>query len=333
MAGKIKPRGEMTPDELKKARARDCEKRRLRGYGTPLNVTPGELAAATAIIAAAHQRGMSYPAMERQLGVGRQLLADVHRGRKGTIRRVNYEAIIALEFIPTPDDGIRHGARLNATGSVRRIDALRAKGYPKDYLAAYIGVQHQNLPPGVGGSKWIYPAMATKVREMYEKLRETDPRDLCTETGVRRAEMRAARLGLISPDCWDDDTIDDPDAFPEHTGHCGTQEGWLSHRLYDIPICEACRGAVNFYGKNRHRDQLGEIKARYVFYSDNIFEVMARRQLTGNAIEVELGLTKGVTSRWFNPESYNPSWKSGLKLASFLDLSWTDIYKRKEMAS
>lgn len=324
MAGKIKPRGEMTPDELKKARARDCEKRRLRGYGTPLNVTPSELAAATAIIAAAHQRGMSYPAMERQLGVGRQLLADVHKGRKGTIRRVNYEAIIALEFIPTPQDGVRLGARLNATGSIRRIDALRAKGYPKDYLAAYIGVQHQNLPPGVGGSKWIYPAMATKVREMYEKLRETDPRDLCTETGVRRAEMRAARLDLIPPDCWDDDTIDDPAAVPEYTGHCGTQEGWISHHLYDVPMCQPCKAT-----QGRRQPRVGEVQNRYTFHLPALEEALYRRDMSARALEVAVDLAQGSACRWLNGD-YAPSWKSGVKICQYFDLSWTDIYKLKE---
>src|SRR5690606_31398529 len=42
---------------------------------------------------------------------------------------------------------------------------------------------------------------------------------------------------------WDPDTIDDPDAYPEWTGACGTHRGRLIHKREGTPVCGPCKAA------------------------------------------------------------------------------------------
>jgi DNA invertase Pin-like site-specific DNA recombinase len=247
----VKPRGEMTPEELERARDRDRLKRRMRGYGTPIHVLPEELAEAKSIVVDCHDRGMSFNDMERQLGVSRHVLADVAADRKKTIDRDNYEAIVKMEFEPPPP-GRRNGSRMSSVGAYRRVDALRSLGFPKKFLAEYMGTQHQNIPTGDRHKDHIYFDMYTQIKEMYDKLRDADPADF----GIRpidivRANRRAERLNLPGPLCWDDDTIDDPDAVPEWTGACGTARGYFLHLKYNIQVRRYPDSAKTPHGKQR----------------------------------------------------------------------------------
>ena len=51
---------------------------------------------------------------------------------------------------------------------------------------------------------------------------------------------------------WDDDTIDDPAAFPDWTGKCGTPDGYDAHyKMKILPSCQPCRDARAAYRKEQ----------------------------------------------------------------------------------
>lgn len=309
-----------------------------RTRGLPCNVFPHEMEKAVATLRAFHDEGMGYTQLARQMGTEKstiqKILTGTSRGPAKSMRRATYDAIMRLHFEApvAPGKHRRGGAKVSPLPGRRKLQALMRAGYPGNWLAAYLGMDKRNLSRFMinDGTAFCYAVTDREVDEMYRKLIDTDPEDV----GVARQSAVRARSGALGrgyapASSWDDDTINDPDASPEYTGMCGTQEGWISHHLFEIPMCQSCEGAVTFY-QSRHRERLGEVQNRYEFYPDNVVAAMNRRQLSGNALEMEMGLTKGITNRWLNSEQHNPSWKSGLKLAAFLDLSWTDIFKLKE---
>lgn len=267
MAGNIKPRSEMNPEELAAARAWDKRKKALAAMGKPVRATVAETAAAAEIVKAAHRQGMTFRQMEEQLGVGRHILGYLARDMKKRMDRDSYEAILELEFRP-PAPGPRRGALLSSVGAIRRLDALRAIGFPRETLAEYMQTAPQNLPSARRRAH-IFAEMERNVREMYDKLRDADPRDFATERAVNLSLARSKRLRLPDPNCWDDDTIDDPDAYPEWTGVCGTEEGYRVHIREtlagnDMPICQKCREVVETRELSKpvrpvlHREHLNE---------------------------------------------------------------------------
>jgi hypothetical protein len=87
---------------------------------------------------------------------------------------------------------------------------------------------------------------AGKVDQMYRKLALVKPEDHgIAEGAIVRAKTYARKAGwTATPGCWDEDTIDDPSAFPEWTGQCGTVYGFRVHyREGLLPVCEACSKA------------------------------------------------------------------------------------------
>lgn len=339
MGGGKKLRGEMTPLELEVARRQakytDC----LLKSGRPTRIPA---APAVEHLAALAARGMDPRDMAEQSGLSLSTCRDLVRGRRpdkhdvpgkplGKIYRDTVERALTVTFAePVLTDG-KYGPTINGTGTARRIQGLIAKGFSVKVIAEALDASTQYTHQLATRR---FPMTATKtarlVAEVYDKFQHVDPLDYgLTQWAVSRAKSAARKHGFVPPEVWDEDTIDDPNALPEWTGQCGTQEGWVSHHLFEIPMCPPCEGAVTF-DKSRTRERLGEVQGRYEFDATEVVAAMNRRQLTGNALEMELGLTKGLMSRWLSSASFNPSWKSGLKLAAFLDLSWTDIYVRKE---
>jgi transcriptional regulator with XRE-family HTH domain len=319
-----KPRGEMTPEELERARARDRAKAKARAMGKPYRVKPHELKIARDIVVDCHSRGMTFDAMEQQLGVGRHTLGHLARGVKQTLERDIYDAILMLEFRP-PSKGRRTGARLDSTGTVRRVDALRVMGYPKHFLADYLGVQHQNMPCSPDPRKSVYPDLAQQVREMYDKLKDADPADFVTGAGVARALTAVRKISPppIPGHCWDEDTIDDPDALPEWTGACGTEYGYRIH-LREVMggkpgllPCLPCRDAAE-----RCR---GVDAGPLPFHRQRFVELIKERGTSVRATALRAGLDEQSVFRWKKGD-YAPKFFSDIEsLASALDCDVSEL--------
>jgi hypothetical protein len=97
------------------------------------------------------------------------------------------------------------GAHVNATGTVRRLQALMAIGHSGAELATLMGWTTQNMWTLVRSKTLVQVRTQRLVAEMYEELWDKPG----TNT---RARNLAARKGWAVPMAWDDDKIDNPDA-------------------------------------------------------------------------------------------------------------------------
>lgn len=147
---------------------------------------------------------------------------------------------------------------VHAAGTIRRVQALAAAGYPLGRLSNWVGVSEYRLTL-VLNSPTVPVVTARLVASLFNRLALTDP----TQHGisphsVSRAKARAAAAGWAPEAAWDDDTIDDPAAIAQWTGHCGTARGVDLHARHDIPLCPPCRAALE---RRRLRNQARELRA------------------------------------------------------------------------
>lgn len=96
--------------------------------------------------------------------------------------------------------------KVPSIGSVRRIQALMANGWPGTYLAQRLDVRRTNLPVHTRYPT-VRAATAGRIADLYDELRlKAGP----SERTLSRAELH----GFLPPECWDGVDIDDPDALP-----------------------------------------------------------------------------------------------------------------------
>lgn len=160
----------------------------------------------------------------RAAGMGRRRLAQlsgvsdsvIHvlingRPERGTgpSRRIAADNARAILAVPMP--GTAHlaaGARVDITGTTRRMRALVAIGYTQSDLAGRIGITAPNSTNLFSGEGQVLAATAMKVAALYDQLS-------MTSGPSQTARSRARKLRWHPPLAWDDDTIDDPNAQPE----------------------------------------------------------------------------------------------------------------------
>jgi len=103
-------------------------------------------------------------------------------------------------------EGRQPSAYVDMIGTRRRIEALRAIGWPTEIIAAEaLGWSRalRDLPRG----PLVLRTTADKIRAFYD----THSMTLGPST---RTRAHAARAGWAPPLAWDDDEIDDPQAQP-----------------------------------------------------------------------------------------------------------------------
>lgn len=202
-------------------------------------------------IEALRAAGLGAPTIAARAGVSRGVLDSVlygkpHRNMPPS-KRMRPDTALKILAVPV-DAAPADGAQVNSLGTQRRLQALVARGWPRARLTVFLGMERSarcfNLT--VVGDKYLVKATtAVAVRELYGRLWNLDPR----EHGViRHSYARAVNFakaqGWAHPGCWDDDTIDDPAAFPEWTGRCGSRAGYdLHYRDQILPSCPPCSRA------------------------------------------------------------------------------------------
>ncbi|MFD4569349.1 hypothetical protein ACFWOX_33930 [Streptomyces sp. NPDC058467] len=130
-----------------------------------------------------------------------------------------------------------------AAGTIRRVQALGAAGYPQARLANWFGLTEYRLARLLTAATVPVPT-ARVVAAVFDQLCLADPALHGVDpVSVRRAKARAVAAGWAPVGAWDDDSIDDPAAAPNWTGHCGTVRGVSAHIDHGIPLCPPCRGA------------------------------------------------------------------------------------------
>lgn len=174
--------------------------------------------------------------------ISKLLYGDPQRGMAPSKRVLpkNAQAILAVE--PTLNN-LGDRVPIDGTGTRRRLQALVAKGWSQSELARRMGMDRANFA-GTITRALVYASTVRSVNALYHELWRLDPE----QHGVparwaEQARKLAAAQGWAPIGAWDDDRIDDPDAFPDWTGWCGTPKGRSIHYRLGVPACTPCRAA------------------------------------------------------------------------------------------
>lgn len=135
---------------------------------------------------------------------------DLIRGPSKRVLRTTAEKVLGVQL------ELADGAKVDATGTTRRIRALVALGWSQSKLAARLGIQRSNFHLGSGTRPQVRTITAKAVAELYDELSMTIPpaethRD---KISVTRARRYAKDRGWLPPLALDDELLDDPTYKP-----------------------------------------------------------------------------------------------------------------------
>lgn len=168
-------------------------------------------------------QGMGLKRIKKVSGVGQDTLGALlygkfvddpshpdHRPRRKRITRRVHDALMAVEL------DLADGARIDSTGTARRLQALVVVGWSKRALAKLLGIQQGNMHNLFTPHLKVTVGTARRAKDLYDRLWDTEP-----PTGTRyqrisvtKAKAYAKAQRFAPPLAWDDDTIDDPRARP-----------------------------------------------------------------------------------------------------------------------
>lgn len=325
----------MSPEEKERRRNLSRRARKLRNMGKPQRVLPHEYAEAMAIIRRAHASGMSLTQIGYQLEMCKTTLSQHMRGERETMRRETYNKLLRLQpELPERSGATRRGgAKISPQGSVRRLQALTAMGWPIKTAAPIIGVDQRNLAKILLGKvRFVYSVMAADIAMAYDKLIGMDPLEQRASWTIEASRREAARRRYAPPHCWDEDTIDDPDAHPEWTGACGTEEGYRIHVRETVngnhlPPCEPCRKAAEIVLPG-HQGAAGD--APFEFNAERFSEELDRRGINPRQLAIKMGRDPKQADRFYRWRTGDRSPKNRAEVyavAAALDLEPGDLMR------
>lgn len=107
---------------------------------------------------------------------------------------------------------------VNPVGARRRVEALAWVGWSQVRLAALLGMDETNLSRIIRKENRITAGNAAKIAALYDRLWDTQPpADTHGQRiSVSKTRNDARRQGWAPPLAWDEGTIDDPAATPQH---------------------------------------------------------------------------------------------------------------------
>lgn len=149
-------------------------------------------------------QGASLRSISRAAGVSSAVVQQIHSGHQGRVSRHCERLILNV----TPERILRTAGGRNfvpKTGTLRRLEALQAIGWPLVRISELAGVNTEEI--GHRRGPWVQAAVATAIRGTYARLSDR-------QGPSSRTSIRAAKLGYLCPIHWDDDTIDDATASP-----------------------------------------------------------------------------------------------------------------------
>lgn len=153
------------------------------------------------------QQTMSLLQIKAATGCDDCNLRQILDGTRTQIRRGTFHRILALKPVPPSP-----GTYLDAVGTRRRIQALRAIGWSARALAEASGAGESVIERICGDQPTVRGVVAAKIQAVYVKLAHTPAP---AGRSATRAKNFATSQGWAPPGAWDDDTIDDPAAKPE----------------------------------------------------------------------------------------------------------------------
>lgn len=137
-----------------------------------------------------------------------------HRPPRKRVRRDVAERLLAVKC------DIADGALIDATGTVRRLQALVMLGYSVKRIGQMIGKSCANTHT-LMRSAHVRAGTARAVAELYEQLWDS-PAPYSQSSA--RARNYAAKRKWLPPLAWDEDNIDDPTFTPSNITRTGIDE-------------------------------------------------------------------------------------------------------------
>lgn len=179
-----------------------------RADAQPVRVHVGALMAA----------GMGYKRIAVKAGISKNTLSRILYGGTGRPAPATTRYDIAQRLLAVELD-IAPGVRVEATGMVRRVQALVALGHTITSIAEAIGWTVQNFSPvlhqaAVPYTRRVESRTADAVTRLYDQWSMVRP----TGPGADRARAYAAQRGWAPPLAWDDEQLDDVCATPNLDG-------------------------------------------------------------------------------------------------------------------
>lgn len=148
--------------------------------------------------------GWSRSQIATTTGCSARGVSALARGHVNDVSPLTERRILALPVGPPPTPPY-----VDATGTMRRLQALVAIGHPMVNIAAAIGTHHSALSRIANGElDQIRSSTANTTARVYRQL-------ALTAGTSARARNHAARRGWHGPMAWDEHTIDEPAAQPE----------------------------------------------------------------------------------------------------------------------
>lgn len=189
-------------------------RRRLIGYGQWEPFVDSE--PVRAHVRALQREGMATRAIERAAGLpesGLKPLMWGSTGRPPTCKTRKETALAILTLWPSlatlPD-----AARIDPSGTRRRVQALATRGWTQRFVAERVGCAPSNFRRNLCQAR-VTARFARAVRDVYDELCMRNPTDEEVPQDMAERTVREARSkGWEGPLAWDDDTIDNPSALP-----------------------------------------------------------------------------------------------------------------------
>lgn len=168
----------------------------------------------------------------REAGVGYSQVAKLAGLSPSTVGRllwpVDRPVPSVLAWVADAILGVRPGtarraeqARIDGTGTARRVQALVALGWSFIDQAAAIGWGNANYRR-LADADLVRPDTARAVARLYDRWSMRPAPDSVKSLRARRM---AARRGWVPPLAWDDDTIDDHRGRPGGAARQGARSG------------------------------------------------------------------------------------------------------------
>lgn len=194
------------------------DRRRRLAYGTfdRQQLPAGPVREHLAFLA---RSGMGTAAVANASGVARSTIAGIRWGRQSSdgtympAKRVTRPTAAKLLAVEPALDVVADHARVDARGTVRRLQALQALGWSTPQLGAHLGVAETNVSRVMREDR-VYASTARGVAALYERLWAVrPPADTATQRAmIARITARAAARGWVPPLGWDDIDADDAPA-------------------------------------------------------------------------------------------------------------------------
>lgn len=152
---------------------------------------------------------MTWPQIAARADSNEGQLHVIASGKVARIRRTTLEKVLAVQPEPPAP-----GKFVDATGTTRRVQALRAAGYSPASIAKSFGFAETRVRQlSSGDQPTVRQRIADKVATAYTEILKLP---VPSGAGATMARNYATAHNWAPPGAWDDDTIDDPNAQPDN---------------------------------------------------------------------------------------------------------------------